>query len=338
MQLENSKTIMNPNMLKKSFITVIGGSGFLGTRICSLLHISGINFEIIDIIKSSVFPDHYKRADVRNLDELRATISGDIIINLAAVHSDDVKDETEYYDTNVTGARNVVEVSKEKNIQTIIFTSSVAVYGFNDGAIDEGGDINPFNAYGRSKYQAEEVFRSWNSLGDNNLVIIRPTVIFGEGNRGNVFNLFNAIWNKNFIMIGDGTNIKSMCYVENIALFITQCLECNVRYTLCNYCDGPDLTMNELVKEIRVNFKQNNKSNIRLPYWSGILLGFLADILSYIARKQLPISLIRVKKFCASSQFVSTNNRVKEFHGNFSLTDALQLTLNQEFPKKDIRN
>ena len=46
------------------------------------------------------------------------------------------------------------------------------------------------------------------------LVIIRPTVIFGEGNRGNVFNLINAIASKKFVMFGDGSNKKSMAYVE----------------------------------------------------------------------------------------------------------------------------
>ena len=55
---------------------------------------------------------------------------------------------------------------------------------------------------------------------ERSLVIIRPTVIFGKGNRGNVFNLFNQINKGLFAMIGDGENIKSMAYVKNVASFL----------------------------------------------------------------------------------------------------------------------
>ena len=57
------------------------------------------------------------------------------------------------------------------------------------------------------------------------LVIIRPTVIFGEGNRGNVYNLFRQIADRRFLMFGDGENKKSMAYVGNVAEFICHLLE-----------------------------------------------------------------------------------------------------------------
>jgi GlcNAc-P-P-Und epimerase len=61
-------------------------------------------FEIIDIKMSNQFPDKCKIADVRDLGSLRSTISGDIVVNLAAVHRDDVRDLSEYHLTNVVGA------------------------------------------------------------------------------------------------------------------------------------------------------------------------------------------------------------------------------------------
>jgi nucleoside-diphosphate-sugar epimerase len=69
--------------------------------------------------------------------------------------------------------------------QKIIFTSSVAIYGFAPIGTDEIGKINYFNDYGRTKWLAEEKCRPWLAYdSEYSLTIIRPMVIFGEQNRG----------------------------------------------------------------------------------------------------------------------------------------------------------
>ena len=67
------------------------------------------------------------------------------------------------------------------------------------------------------------VYKDWQSEDPENrtLIIVRPTVIFGEGNRGNVYNLLNQVASRRFVMFGNGKNIKSMAYVENIAAFLS---------------------------------------------------------------------------------------------------------------------
>ena len=178
-------------MVKK--ITVIGGSGFVGTNLCRQLAFRQQDFEIIDLKMSNQFSEKCKIADVRDVTTLRNTITGDVVVNLAAVHRDDVRDKAEYQRTNADGAENVALVCEEKGIDKIVFTSTVAVYGFAEPGTDESGAINPFNEYGRTKFEAEEKLRAWHANGDKSLIIVRPTVIFGEGNRGNVFNLLNQI-------------------------------------------------------------------------------------------------------------------------------------------------
>jgi len=71
---------------------------------------------------------------VRDIDTLRKTITGDVVINLAAVHRDDVSDHSEYQNTNVNGAKNLALICSEKGIKKIIFTSTVAVYSFAEKA------------------------------------------------------------------------------------------------------------------------------------------------------------------------------------------------------------
>ena len=136
----------------KQKISVIGGAGFVGTNLCSALEKSQVDFEIIDLKKSKKFSDKSKIADIRDIDSLRENVTGDIVINLAAVHRDDVDDLSEYTRTNVEGAANLAQICSEKGICKIIFTSSVAVYGFTTKPTGENGQINPFNEYGRSKF------------------------------------------------------------------------------------------------------------------------------------------------------------------------------------------
>ena len=316
-------------------ITVIGGSGFVGTNLCRQLALKQQDFEIIDLKMSNQFPEKCKIADVREVETLRNTITGDVVVNLAAVHRDDVRDKSEYQRTNVDGAENLALVCEEKGIDKIVFTSTVAVYGFAEPGTDENGAINPFNEYGRTKFEAEEKLRNWHAKGDKSLIIVRPTVIFGEGNRGNVFNLLNQIASGKFVMVGRGENKKSMAYIGNIVAFLETCIATDQKYGVYNYVDTPDLTMNELVSQVRAKLKGEEGVGLRLPYWLGLILGYTADIVSKISGKNLPVSSIRVKKFASSTEFKSAKAGLNNFQGPFSLSDGVQRTLHSEFISPD---
>ena len=93
-------------------ISIIGGSGFIGTHLCQLLTNNEVLFEIIDLRPSDRFPDKCKIGDVRDAESLRDLITGQIVVNLAAVHSDDVTDLSQYHKTNVIGAENVIMLRK----------------------------------------------------------------------------------------------------------------------------------------------------------------------------------------------------------------------------------
>ena len=321
-------------MAKK--ITVIGGSGFVGANLCKQLALKQQDFEIIDLKMSNQFPEKCKIADVRDAETLRNTITGDVVVNLAAVHRDDIRDKTEYQRTNVDGAENVALVCEEKGIDKIVFTSTVAVYGFAEPGTDESGEINPFNEYGRTKFEAEEKLRDWHANGDNSLLIVRPTVIFGEGNRGNVFNLLNQIASGKFLMVGKGENKKSMAYIGNIVAFLETCVASEQKFGIYNYVDTPDLTMNELVAQVRS--KLNGKTGVgpRLPYWLGMVLGYTADLVAKLSGKNLPVSSIRVKKFTSSTEFKTAKADLDDFVAPFTLSDGVQRTLQSEFISPDL--
>lgn len=324
----------------KKKITVIGGSGFVGTNLCSALERSQVEFEILDLKKSKKFSNKSKIADIRNIDSLRDNITGDIVINLAAVHRDDVEDLSEYIRTNIEGAANLAQICSEKGICKIIFTSSVAVYGITKKPTGENGQINPLNEYGRSKFAAEEILRGWAQTAGRYLVIIRPTVIFGEGNRGNVYNLLNQIASRKFVMIGNGKNYKSMAYIDNVVAFLEDCIKSNQRYALYNYVDTPDLTMDELIKHARLKLFGTSTIGVRIPRWLGMLIGHLADVLSKLLGKKLRVSALRIKKFTSSSHFTSAKPQLDSFKPPYTLHDGINRTIESEFispdPKREV--
>jgi len=316
-------------------ITIIGGSGFIGTRLTTRLLASGYVVKIADKNDSHKYPHLRVYADVRESEALGKALAGsDVVINLAAEHRDDVTPISLYDDVNVTGAENVCNVCTKLGIRKIIFTSSVAVYGFALLGMDETGKINYFNDYGRTKWLAEGKYRQWlNSDLENSLTIIRPTVVFGEQNRGNVYNLFRQIASGKFLMVGNGKNIKSMAYVENVAAFIEYSLGNASGEHLYNYIDKPDFDMNTLVGEVNKVLGKLKKP-VHLPYCIGYFGGLCFDVLAKIFHRKFSISAIRVKKFCSNTMFDAVNIRKTGFKAPVSLAEGLRKTIRYEFIDK----
>lgn len=316
-------------------INIIGGSGFIGSRLCQRLKDAGERFYVIDKALSNIFPENTKIADVRSITDLSNSINdGSIVINLAAEHKDNVRPASLYDEVNVEGAKNICDVARVKDIQSIIFTSSVSVYGHNLSAVDENGEINPNNDYGRTKFLAEEIFRSWQMEDPLNrkLVIIRPTVVFGEKNRGNVYNLFKQIHSKLFLMIGNGKNKKSMAYVENLAAFIQHSLSFRSGIHIYNYVDKPDLDMNQLISLVYKALDRKERF-IRIPYIAAIMIGKIFDFISLITTRDLGISSVRIEKFSTESLF-ETSLEETGFVSPVDFHDALKRTIKFEFSEK----
>lgn len=316
-----------------SDICIVGGSGFVGSYFTSALARLGRPSVVVDLVAPVSSEQRWVYSDIRSLEPKQLSkFRVNAIVNLAAEHRDDVTPLSKYYDVNVEGARRVCEVAEQLNIKKIIFTSSVAVYGFAPPNTDESGEINFFNEYGKTKHLAEQVYLDWQSKDPHNrsLVVVRPTVIFGPGNRGNVFNLLKQIASRRFAMFGNGQNVKSMAYVENVADFLVHSLGCGPGAYIYNYVDKPDLTVNEIVATTRTELFGGGSVGVRLPAWLGVCVGAGFDVLAFITRIKFPVSLIRIKKFMATTQFASSA-RASGFRPRHSMLDGLKKTLRYEF-------
>lgn len=317
-------------------VTFIGGSGFVGTRLIELLKEDSTNYskiKNIDLLQSHFHPEVTEIGDVRDQacmdDKLQDT---DCVILLAAQHRDDVHPTSLYYETNVGGMEKTLKAMEKNGVKRIVFYSSVAVYGLNKKNPNEEHPADPFNHYGKSKWQAEVVLQEWyKTHPDWNINIIRPTVIFGERNRGNVYNLLKQIASGKFLMVGNGNNKKSMAYVGNIVAFTKFLIENKTTgYNVYNYIDKPDFNMNELVGHVSKVLNKHIPTT-HFPYWLGMLGGYGFDLLAKITGKKLTVSSVRVKKFCATTEFDATKVKETGFKAPYTLGEGLARTLEFEF-------
>ena len=314
-------------------IALVGGSGFIGTRLAHLLSDAGEDVTIVDAAEPPDRRFPFRRADVRDRPALREALRhAQIVYNLAAVHRDDVTPVTRYDDVNVGGARNVCAVCQDLGIDRLVFTSTVAVYGLATPDATEDSTPAPFNPYGQSKLRAEQVHLQWQSRepATRSLVIVRSAVVFGEGNRGNVHALVRQIITRRFVMIGSGGNRKSMAYVGNVSAFLARTRHLGPGTHLFNYADKPDLSMTELVATVLETLGRPPLSGFRIPCAIGYLGGLACDAVSALTGRILPISAIRVRKFCSTTTFSADRLRSTGFAPPMTLRDALVTTIRRQ--------
>ena len=306
---------------------VIGGAGFIGARLVPHLD----RPLVIDRCVAEEKPDA-RRIDVRDRERLADALDEvETLYLLAAEHADDVDPPSLYYEVNVGGAENVIAAAEDRGISRIVFTSSVAVYGLDAPGASEETPPDPFNDYGRSKWEAEQKLMAWAERDrDRSLVIVRPCVIFGEDNRGNVHNLLRQVQSGRFLMVGNGRNRKSMAYVGNLAHFLASLEKSPPGIQVFNYADKPDLDMRRLIgvaaEELGVRLPR-----IAVPYPMGLLAGHGFDLLARLTGRKLPISSIRVRKFCAETTVDTTRLRSTGFEAPYALEEGLRRMIRADF-------
>jgi len=232
---------------------LIGGDGYVGR------YIQRASKVLDDPVAADVRPSS---PDVRFCDVRRPIVETlgdgdppDWIVLLAATHREPGHALHEYYDTNVAGARNVVDYAERIGCRRIFFMSSTSPYGTADGPKDETSATYPISAYGMSKLAAELVLESWyHRGGDRRLVVCRPGVIYGPGEPGNITRMIRAVRGGYFVFPGDKHIRKSYAYIEGLVQSLDFALTRSDPYILYNYVERHTETLEELVHAVQDEF------------------------------------------------------------------------------------
>lgn len=228
---------------KKIFIT--GGAGFIGTALISRLKDNN-EIVVFDTFQRNAlkYTEYYNHPNITKicgnvLDEkhLKESIKGsDIVIHMAAIAGIGtvIKSQTMTMKVNLMGTYNVLEAAMNLNIDRFVDFSTSEVYGSYAYKLNEG-DTTSMGAVGEarwtyaiSKLAGEHLAHSYHKEFGLPVVSIRPFNIYGPGQIGegavHAF-ITNAIENKDIVINGDGDQIRSWCYIDDIVDAVLICLE-----------------------------------------------------------------------------------------------------------------
>jgi nucleoside-diphosphate-sugar epimerase len=239
-------------MIRRLNVLMTGGAGFIGLYLCRELSNVGHQIRIVDVQDGSGVDSKYDFRQIDILDKeglIDATKGIDIVIHLAAKHRFFGVSEKDFFLVNKKGTQNVIEAMDTQSIKKIIFFSTVAVYGDSGSAKGEETDCRPHSSYGRSKLAAEKCIERWASKHpENTAVIIRPTVVYGPHNKGNIYRLIRQIYYRGYIPVGEGNNIKSIAYIENLTGAVAFLLNQTMNgVNVFNYADAPHMSYRRIV-------------------------------------------------------------------------------------------
>ena len=158
------------------------------------------------------------RGDVTNKIDWHPNENISLVANFAAVHREPGHEAYEYFHCNILGAENICSWSEKVGCEKIIFSSSIAPYGPSESVMDEESIPVPTTPYGSSKLVAEKIHEAWQSrdIKNRQLVIVRPGVVFGPGEGGNVSRLIKAVRKRYFFYTGNRNTRKAGVYIKEL--------------------------------------------------------------------------------------------------------------------------
>jgi nucleoside-diphosphate-sugar epimerase len=204
-------------------VLVTGGAGFtgsalvmrlldLGHQVRSLDYQEGIRSEELckagaEIIEGTIVDRHIVDRSMEGIE---------FVFHVAAAFRElDVPDR-HYFDVNVGGTRNIMEIAEKHGVKKVVYCSTQGVHGhIANPPGDESSPIKPEDYYQQTKYEGELVVHEFIESGMN-ATIIRPTAIYGPGDPERFFMIFKRVKNGSFLMFGSGKTFYHPIYIDNL--------------------------------------------------------------------------------------------------------------------------
>lgn len=328
--------------MKPGRVFITGATGCIGSALTKRLSAEGA--QVVALVRDYLRAGHISSlpgveiiaGDLFAREAISQAMHGcDTVFHLGAkVHSSEREarqSPEEFLRINVEGTRCVLEAAIESGVESFVFFSTVAVYPESDNELDEQTPPTPVTPYGQSKLAAERLVLARAAEHGMKAVVLRPAVVYGPRDRGNVSRLIETIRRGRFFIIGDGTNRKSMVAVENVvdAALLVAGNE-RARGQIYNICDERSYTLNEIAATIAEAVGRKPRFP-HLPTSVAMLMGRLADAVSRVSGLDLPLSSDRVRKLGGNTRYSAAKiERELGFRPGVELKQRVAHLLHQE--------
>lgn len=324
-------------------VVIFGGTGFIGSHFADFLvsHNYTDKVYLVDIEPLELKSSSYRVTQLKNNSNV-TIIPGDVrkpldwflpkekvklIANFAAIHREPGHKDFEFYNTNLLAAENVCDWAHLIGCNNIIFTSSISPYGVSEHVKDENTLPIPVTPYGGSKLVAEKIHQIWQSRDDANrrLVIVRPGVVFGPGEGGNVSRLIKAVLNRYFFYMGNKNTRKSGVYVKELCNAMwwafNRVSKNNEHICLFNMSMNPGPSIQDYVKTV-CKVAGVKRFVPSLPYRLLLIISYLISFFAFFFGIKHPISPVRITKLVRSNNILPNYLIENEYNYLYSLEDA----------------
>ncbi len=323
-------------------VVIFGGTGFIGTHLAQhwLRERLAQKVIVVDLLPPRVAPyaaelqtalkdgrANFVQGDVRYpISHELLPKKADLIFNLAAVHREPGHYPHEYFETNLHGAENVCAWATAVSCKRIVFMSSISPYGPSEDLKNEESRPAPETPYGSSKLAAEKIHQRWQSACvQRKLLILRPGVVFGPGEGGNVTRLIRSLVMGYFVYMGNRKTRKAGGYVKELCHAAQFGLEHQDREgdacMLLNFSMSPLPALEDFVNAIQ------KAAGIRRRPFSvprSLLLGvsYPIDGAARAFGIKQPISPVRVRKLFRSTSVDPQRLRELGYQWKYTLDEA----------------
>ncbi len=270
-------------------IIITGASGFVGQNLSQYLNKRHYNIQAVSLRSDWAFDTN-----------------ADAVIHLAGKAHDtqNTTSEEDYYKINTDLTNKIFDEFLNSNIKDFIYFSSVkAVADCVDDVLNEDCFAEPKTPYGKSKLLAEKYLLSKAVPETKRLFVIRPCMIHGPGNKGNLNLLYKIVKMRIPWPLGAFDNKRSFLSIDNLNFLVLQLLENkNIASGIYNFADDGFLSTNELIKIIDEALGKETKQLNVSPD--------IINIFSKVGDKiKLPINSERLKKL--TENYMVSNHKVK---------------------------
>lgn len=273
-------------------VSILGASGFIGQNLLKGLS-NSFN------VKAVSLRDNNWNASIQD---------SDVLINLVGKAHDHkgTATESDFYSANLDLAKKVFNEFIKSDAKLLIHLSSLAAIEEFESNIPllEDQKVNPQSFYGKSKRVAEEWLLDQKLAQNKKIIILRPPMVHGPGDKGNLGLLYKLISKGIPYPLSSFDNLRSFISIDNLSFFIKEIIEKqdNLQTGIYHICDDEPISTIQIIEAIKI-VEGKNVMNLSIPKSIVKGLAKIGDIIP------IPLNSLRLKKM--TSNLILSNQKIK---------------------------